>query len=241
MCPCHKTLKVLEGSSQPAHDPSASARTVIIGLSRHTSALGTELALPSAIARRRGPAHGASRPPHRAGRTQHTPSTAAQTPPQFNPQRHAGVTTWSASRSASRSAGRRTFRGRSPTRGRGQGRGGADDGGCPSAAARGGSGSHRVDEEDEPAPKRKKVMSRAARAWRRWVCGGRERTREWRCAFASLLAVCACAREAVIRSVGQSGSACSVFPCSYPLMSLNTRGPWGGQVGGRGRSDLRSL
>ena len=144
----------------------ASARTVI-GLSRHTSALGTELALPSAIARRRGPAHGASRPPHRAGRTQHTPSTAAQTPPQFNPQRHAGVTTWSASRSASRSAGRRTFRGRSPTRGRGQGRGGADDGGCPSAAARGGSGSHRVDEEDEPAPKRKKVMSRAARA-----CGG---------------------------------------------------------------------
>ena len=59
---------------------------------------------------------------HRAGRTQHTPSTAAQTPPQFNPQRHAGVTTWSASRSASRSAGRRTFRGRSPTRGRGQGR-----------------------------------------------------------------------------------------------------------------------
>ena len=26
--------------------------------------------------------------------------------------------------------------------------------------------------EDEPAPKRKKVMSRAARAWRRWVCGG---------------------------------------------------------------------
>merc|ERR1711965_1273650 len=62
---------------------------------------------------------------------------------------------------------RRTFRGRSPTRGRGQGRGGADDGGCPSAAARGGSGSHRVDEEDEPAPKRKKVMSRAARA-----CGG---------------------------------------------------------------------
>ena len=164
----------------------ASARTVI-GLSRHTSALGTELALPSAIARRRGPAHGASRPPHRAGRTQHTPSTAAQTPPQFNPQRHAGVTTWSASRSASRSAGRRTFRGRSPTRGRGQGRGGADDGGCPSAAARGGSGSHRVDEEDEPAPKRKKVMSRAARAWRRWVCGGRERTREWRCAFASFL------------------------------------------------------
>ena len=127
-------------------------------LSRHTSALGTELALPSAIARRRGPAHGASRPPHRAGRTQHTPSTAAQTPPQFNPQRHAGVTTWSASRSASRSAGRRTFRCRSPTRGRGQGRGGADDGGCPSAAARGGSGSHRVDEEDEPAPKRKKVM-----------------------------------------------------------------------------------
>ena len=119
---CHKTLKVLEGSSQPAHDPSASARTVIIGLSRHTSALGTELALPSAIARRRGPAHGASRPPHRAGRTQHTPSTAAQTPPQFNPQRHAGVTTRSASRSASRSAGRRTFCGRSPTRGRGQGR-----------------------------------------------------------------------------------------------------------------------
>ena len=76
----------------------------VIGLSRHTSALGTELALPSAIARRRGPAHGASRPPHRVGRTQHTPSTAAQTPPQFNPQRHAGVTTWSASRSASRSA-----------------------------------------------------------------------------------------------------------------------------------------
>ena len=33
-------------------------------------------------------------------------------------------------------------------------------------------GSHRVDEEDEPAPKRKKGMSRAARAWRRWVCGG---------------------------------------------------------------------
>ena len=44
----------------------------------------------------------------------------------------------------------------------------------------------------KPAPKRKKVMSRAARAWRRWVCGGRERTREWRCAFASLLAVCVC-------------------------------------------------
>ena len=39
------------------------------GLSRQTSALGTELALPSAIARRRGPAHGASCPPHRAGRT----------------------------------------------------------------------------------------------------------------------------------------------------------------------------
>ena len=34
-------------------------------------------------------------------------------------------------------------------------------------------------------------VSRAARAWRRWVCGGRERTREWLCAFASLLAVCA--------------------------------------------------
>ena len=147
--------------------------------------------------------------------TQHTPSTAAQTPPQFNPQRHAGVTTWSASRSASRSAGRRTFRGRSPTRGRGQGRGGADDGGCPSAAARGGSGSHRVDEEDEPAPKRKKVMSRAARAWRRWVCGGRERTREWRCAFASLLAVCACAREAVIRSVRFSLFSVSMFLSSY--------------------------
>ena len=144
-----------------------------------------------------------------------TPSTAAQTPPQFNPQRHAGVTTWSASRSASRSAGRRTFRGRSPTRGRGQGRGGADDGGCPSAAARGGSGSHRVDEEDEPAPKRKKVMSRAARAWRRWVCGGRERTREWRCAFASLLAVCACAREAVIRSVRFSLFSVSMLLSSY--------------------------
>ena len=148
-------------------------------------------------------------------RTQHTPSTAAQTPPQFNPQRHAGVTTWSASRSASRSAGRRTFRGRSPTRGRGQGREGADDGGCPSAAARGGSGSHRVDEEDEPAPKRKKVMSRAARAWRRWVCGGRERTREWRCAFASLLAVCACAREAVIRSVRFSLFSVSMLLSSY--------------------------
>ena len=156
-----KTLKVLEGSSRVRAETGfaeSRLRTVIIGLSRHTSALGTELALPSAIARRRGPAHGASRPPHRAGRTQHTPSTAAQTPPQFNPQRHAGVTTRSASRSASRSAGRRTFRGRSPTRGRGQGRGGADDGGCPSAAARGGSGSHRVDVEDEPAPKRKKVM-----------------------------------------------------------------------------------
>ena len=138
----------------------ASARTVI-GLSRHTSALGTELALPSAIARRRGPTHGASRPPHQAGRTQHPPSTAAQTPPQFNPQRHAGVTTWSASRSASRSAGRRTFRGRSPTRGRGQGRGGADDGGCPSAAARadqhrkssgrrGGRAGAEAEEGDEP-------------------------------------------------------------------------------------------
>ena len=116
----HKTLKVLEGSSRfraQAGIAESRLRTVIIGLSRHTSALGTELALPSAIARRRGPAHGASRPPHRAGRTQHTPSTAAQTPPHFNPQRHAGVTTWSASRSASRSAGRRTFRGRSPTRG----------------------------------------------------------------------------------------------------------------------------
>ena len=213
-----KTLKVLEGSSRFRAETGfaeSRLRTVIIGLSRHTSALGTELALPSAIARRRGPAHGASRPPHRAGRTQHTPSTAAQTPPQFNPQRHAGVTTWSASRSASRSAGRRTFRCRSPTRGRGQGRGGADDGGCPSAAARGGSGSHRVDEEDEPAPKRKKVMSRAARAWRRWVCGGRERTREWRCAFASLLAVCACAREAVIRSVRYSLFSVSMLLSSY--------------------------
>ena len=99
--------------------------------------------------------------------------------------------------------------------GRGQGRGGADDGGCPSAAARGGSGSHRVDEEDEPAPKRKKVMSRAARAWRRWVCGGRERTREWRCAFASLLAVCACAREAVIRSVRYSLFSVSMLLSSY--------------------------
>ena len=72
---------------------------------------------PSAAVQGWGPvapllAGGASRRPHRAGRTQHTPSTAAQTPPQFNPQRHAGLTTWSASRSASRSAGRRTFRGR---------------------------------------------------------------------------------------------------------------------------------
>ena len=64
---------------------------------------------PSAAVQGWGPvapllAGGASRRPHRAGRTQHTPSTAAQTPPQFNPQRHAGLTTWSASRSASRSA-----------------------------------------------------------------------------------------------------------------------------------------
>ena len=84
-----------------------------------------------------------------------------------------------------------------------------------SAAARGGSGSHRVDEEDEPAPKRKKVMSRAARAWRRWVCGGRERTREWRCAFASLLAECACAREVVIRSVRYSLFSVSMLLSSY--------------------------
>ena len=226
---CHKKnadKKVLEGTSQPSiallsfyakcgRPAALPAERFHSGLFTPDVGVGTELALPSAIARRRGPAHGASRPPHRAGRTQHTPSTAAQTPPQFNPQRHAGVTTWSASRSASRSAGRRTFRGRSPTRGRGQGRGGADDGGCPSAAARGGSGSHRVDEEDEPAPKRKKVMSRAARAWRRWVCGGRERTREWRCAFASLLAVCACAREAVIRSVRYSLFSVSMLLSSY--------------------------
>ena len=92
MCAHDKTLKVLEGSSRFRAETGfaeSRLRTVIIGLSRHTSALGTELALPSAIARRRGPAHGASRPPHRAGRTQHTPSTAAQTPPQFNPQRTA--------------------------------------------------------------------------------------------------------------------------------------------------------
>ena len=72
-----------------------------------------------------------------------------------------------------------------------------------------------VEEEDEPAPKRKKVMSRAARAWRRWVCGGRERTREWRCAFASLLAECACAREAVIRSVRYSLFSVSMLLSSY--------------------------
>ena len=76
-------------------------------------------------------------------------------------------------------------------------------------------GSHRVDEEDEPAPKRKKVMSRAARAWTRWVCGGRERTREWRCAFASLLAECACARDAVIRSVRFSLFSVSMLLSSY--------------------------
>ena len=49
------------------------------------------------IARSRSPAHGASRPPHRAGRTQHTRRPAAQTPPQFKPWRHAGVTSSSAS------------------------------------------------------------------------------------------------------------------------------------------------
>ncbi len=69
------------------------------------------------IARSRSPAHGASRPPHRAGRTQHTRRPAAQTPPHFKPSRHVGVTSSSASRSASRSSGRRTNRGRSPTRG----------------------------------------------------------------------------------------------------------------------------
>ena len=170
---CHKTLKVLEGTSQPSDCPPLHGRPAAFRSNVHRGLFSPDVGArhragpAERIARSRSPAHGASRPPHRAGRTQRTPSTAAQTPPQFNPQRHAGVTTWSASRSASRSAGRRTFRGRSPTRGRGQGRGGADDGGCPSAAARGGSGSHRVDEEDEPAPKRKKVMSRAARA-----CGG---------------------------------------------------------------------
>ena len=177
-CACHKTLKVLEGTSQPSiallSFYAKCGRPAALPAERFHSGLFTpdvgarHRAGPAErIARSRSPAHGASRPPHRAGRTQHTPSTAAQTPPQFNPQRHAGVTTWSASRSASRSARAGARAGvRAVARSvaaarlvvRGQGRGGAAHGGCPSAAARGGSGSHRVDEEDEPAPKRKKVM-----------------------------------------------------------------------------------
>ena len=50
---------------------------------------------------------------------------------------------------------------------RGQGRGCAADAGYPSAAARGGifQDGIEVEEEDEPAPKRKKKTSVAAREW----------------------------------------------------------------------------
>ena len=131
-------------------------------------------------------------------------------------QRHAGVTTWSASRSASRSAGRRTFRGRSPTRGRGQGRAWR----CrrwrlpkrrsprrirKSSGRRGGRAGAEAEEGDKPGCEGVEALGV------RWP---RANPRVG-CAFASLLAVCACAREAVIRSVRFSLFSVSMLLSSY--------------------------
>ena len=63
------------------------------------------------------------------------------------------------------------------------------------------------------------------------MCGGRERTREWRCAFASLLAVCACAREAVIRSVRYSLFSVSMLLSSYESSHTRALGWAGGRAG----------